>query len=105
MCPLLRGDFRRAVPRRAGSSVRARVRPATPPGTPTSAARLEAPEADLRKLNERPLPRGYPRKLHRRGLFCHEASVVAHVPGADQALEASGGTRARPPLAEKRLDG
>ena len=62
--PLLRAHLRRALPRRAGPSLRARLRPAALARAPGAALALEEAAADLRQLDVRPVPCGRARRLH-----------------------------------------
>ena len=66
--PLLRGDVRRALARRARPSLRAGLRPASLARATRAAAALDAAADDLRELDERPVPRGHPARVHRAGL-------------------------------------
>ena len=92
---LLRGDLRRAVPRGARAPVRAGLRPAARSGQARGAAPLADPEADLRELDERPVPGGRPDRLHRRRRPGHGAGRVAHLPGAHEAARAHAGAPER----------
>ena len=93
--PLLRRDVRRALARRPGPPLRAGLRPPALAGATRAAAALAPAADDLRQLDERPVPRGRPGRLHRRGLRRHGARGLAHVPDPDQAPRAAGRARAR----------
>ena len=86
---LLRRDLRRAIPRRAGPSLRAGLRPAAGAREAGRAAPVGEAEDGLRQLDERPVPRGRARRLRQAVVPRHGAGQLAHVPGADQAVDAA----------------
>ena len=85
---LLRAALRRALARHLRTSLRARLRPAAPSGASRAAAALEAAATRLRRLDERPLPRGHPRRLRARGVRGHGTGAAARLPRPDQAARA-----------------
>ena len=87
--PLLRRDLRRAVPRRAGPPLRAGLRPPAGPREARRAAPLAEAQDGLRQLDERPVPRGRARRLHRGRRPGDAAGRLAHLPGPDQAVRAA----------------
>ena len=55
-------------------------------------------EDGLRQLDERPVPQGRPRRLHRCRVRVMETARLAHLPGADQAVRARCANMLRTPL-------
>ena len=83
---LLRRDVRRAVPRRARPSVRARLRSEADSREAGRAAEVGAAEDDLRQFDERPVSRRTcPTEYIEQVARVMAMAELAHVPGAHQA--------------------
>ena len=67
--------------------------------------RWKKPQDDLRQLDERPLPRGRPARVHPARVRRDAAGALAPLPGADEARGRLAELDAQPRLAAERLDG
>ena len=67
--------------------------------------RWKKPRLVVRELDERPVPRIRPRRIHRVGVPHHESGDPTHVSGAHEAPGPSHGTRPRTDLDAEYLAG
>src|SRR5205807_5184285 len=77
---------------REGSPLRTGIRPAACSSQTGRAAPLANPKDGVRELDERPLSRRSPGRLHRSGRERNDEGELAHISAAYEALEAAGGT-------------
>lgn len=102
---LLCRDFRRALARHPGASVRAGLRSPPGAGEARGAVVLEATSPDLRQLDERPVPRRRARGVHPAHLRGHADGFLAHLSDPDQAFAATARARPAAPLAAQYVAG
>src|SRR5947209_2114432 len=94
LCPLLRENLRRTLSRRTQSSLRTGLYATAGTGKTRAAVELEITEADLRQLDERPLPRECAGRLYPPGVRGHARGTLAHVPDFDETPRTPGAARA-----------
>src|ERR1019366_10316182 len=92
MQALLRRSVCRAVQGRKGAPLRTGIRPPACSPQARRAASLANSKDGVRELDERPLSRWSPRRLHRGGRERDGQGGLAHISGADEAFETISGT-------------
>ncbi len=95
---LLRRANGNTAPRHGRHEIPERVRPHRSRAGTRRTAPVEKTSARVRELDERPVPRLRPYRLHPVGVPRHESGIAAHVSGADETPCSRHGPRSRTEL-------
>ncbi len=82
---LLRRPIHREVPRHARPPFRERLRRHAPTRTAVATALVEEATADLRELDQRPLPQGHTSRVHRSSVRHHGGRRPSRLPATHEA--------------------